>query len=131
MSNINNFIELISNHQISIDAWEDLFINDAINLVEKIIDEGKTEECLSYSNKLKSESLMRFYQSFLSIPHLDLFSYFINIINTSDDLYIAEIVIDNLRDWSLNDFEKNILVESSKRWIGKSVMLDKIINNLS
>lgn len=129
MSSLQDFYTLVTDSAISSDAWGDYFLDEAIALVDQIKNTKGLQECLDLLDKLPEDSQFRLLQAVTSIETKEIFPSLIKIIEGTTP-EIAEVIVDNLRNWELSDQERQQLIQITQPFKGKwSVLLDRILDN--
>lgn len=121
---------IITSPVIGMDAWYDSYMDDATELFQEAIDEGKVDECFSMLEELTtSDQKVRFFEAISDVHSPLLLPHLIPILETAEP-DIAEPIIDGLREWDLEEKDLQSLKDSSKNYLGKSKVLDKVIGSL-
>ncbi|MCP4132602.1 MAG: hypothetical protein GY754_16680 [bacterium] len=130
MSEIDKLIDLVTDEDIGMDAWGDYYSEVASEYVEKICEKGKIDDCFDQIPSLDEEAGNRLIESLISVPQTSLFNRFMEILkDAKGDL--VEIIIDGLRDWTLDDEQMQKYKEVTKKFKGHSKLLDIVINDIN
>lgn len=125
---LKDLYTLVDDSTIGPDAWGDYFLDEAIALVEQIKNTEGLQDCLHSLNNLQETSKCRLLQAVTSVETIEIFPDLINLLKDATP-ELAEVIVDNLRHWKLNDEERRELIKTTKPFRGRwSVLLDQILD---
>lgn len=123
--------KVLTDPTMSIDRWYDCDSDFAVTLFKKLFDKGKSNECFDLLKELNVESQIRFFEAITEVEEHNLLPKYFEILNSTEDINIAESIIDGLRCWDLKEQDKKQLKTHQLKFKGKSKLLDVIINHIN
>ncbi|MTJ10964.1 MULTISPECIES: hypothetical protein [unclassified Anabaena] len=130
MTTFDDLLSIVTDPMISPDGWGDYYLEVAIELAQKLSQSGEIQECLQHLPLLDQEAQIRLIQVITNFPSSQLFEPLLGLLVEADG-ELAEVLIDGLRTWSLNQEQKQQLLLISKKFRGQSKLLDMVINELN
>lgn len=122
--------QMLSSDQVGVDAWYDSYVVDATQLMRGLMREGQVDACFGLLGVLTKPEQVRFFEAITNIQEPSLVPRLLKVLNESD-LEIAEPIIDGLRCWVLTDGEREQLIGCSRRFYGRSKVLDRIVDSIA
>jgi hypothetical protein len=127
---LEEFLTLVSDLSITDDAWSDVFMSvghDMMSEVNKNYDTKMIKK--AYLNLKDTKSRFKFMQVWSQAEDFSNFEFFLDQIS-HHDVETSEIIFDNLRNWNLDERRKIELLNSIKKVVQRSTLLDIAIERL-
>jgi hypothetical protein len=130
MTATHEFLSMIEDQTIGLDAWEDYYLDEAIELAEKLRESGDLEKCLQAASSFSEDAKIRLFHVLLDVPLPEIFPNLLQILSKAHG-ELAEVLIDGLRFWPLEIDQRKQLILIAEKFSGQSKLLDRIINDLA
>lgn len=121
-------LALVQDESIGPDAWGDVFLGDAVALAEQLRDSGDPDAAAAL-DYLTGQPRLRLLQALASVPDPRLLGGLLARLADLDGEE-AEVLIDNLRDWSLGPDDRAALRAAAQPHRGRSKLLDAVIDRI-
>lgn len=126
LSDREKLLALVQDESIGPDAWGDVFLTDAIALAEALRDSGEPDAAAAL-DYLSGQPRLRLLQTLASVPDPRMLTQLLARVGELDGEE-AEVLIDGLRDWSLDDAQRAQLRDAARAHRGRSRLLDLVID---
>lgn len=117
---------LTKDSTLSEDAWGDHYLDKAIELAEPVFERGHEDILFKEALDSSGQPKLRLLEVLLEFDRPESFSKYLSLLNKAD-IETAQLIIDNLRFWSLDADQKMLLLKASEPYKGKSKLLDMVI----
>jgi len=124
---IQTLKKILTDPNIGVDAWSDSFIEDAVKIFKELINKGKGNKCFELLKELNTESQVRFLEAITEVEEHSMLPKYFKILENTEDINLAEPILDGLRGWDLNEDDKEQLKIYGNKFKGKSKLLDVIL----
>jgi hypothetical protein len=110
-NDLKNLINLVSDEEVSDNAWGDAFSTDAASIAEKLISLGAFDDLKDLIMKFEVHERFRLAQAVLESGYEKDFEFFLALVQKADP-ELSEIVLEYLQNWNITSSQKNALIET-------------------
>ncbi|MCH8294307.1 hypothetical protein IH992_24765 [Candidatus Poribacteria bacterium] len=125
MTRTDELLSIIKDRTIGIDAWSDYYLDEAIDLAEKLCKSGDLEKCLQETSLLDEEAKIRLFEVILDISSPEMVPKLLQILTEADG-ELVEVLIDGLRSWPLEIDQRKQLLFTAGKVRGQSTLLGSV-----
>ncbi|HLP92148.1 MAG TPA: hypothetical protein VK184_26605 [Nostocaceae cyanobacterium] len=130
INTVDPLISIVTDTTIKPDAWGDHYLEVAIDIADKLSQAGELQKYFYSLPSLDAEAKVRLIQVIINFPSSQLFELLFGLlVETEGEL--AEVLIDGLRTWPLDQEQKQLLLLNTENFRGQSKLLDIVIDEIA